>query len=134
MAYRKSLPRGEFTQWVEREFEALERAINGTPGDTGADEVSGTTVSSTSADANRTKVFTAATSVNFTIEPYSTSPIPGGSTITFFQQGAGTVTLVAGSGVTLVSRVGLESAGQYAVFRAWQKEIDYWVASGDLVP
>ena len=133
MAYRKSLPRGEFTEWVQREFEALEREVGGSTGTLRSTEVSDTVTSSSVSDASSVRVFTSSSDVAFVIEPASVQRIAPGSTINFYQQGTGTVRLIPGSGVTLVSRVGLQSAGQHAFFSAWHKEPDYWVAYGDLI-
>jgi hypothetical protein len=50
----------------------------------------------------------------------------------FYQEGAGEVTLQGDTGVTVRSRPGLVSGGQYALFFIWKEADNVWVASGDL--
>lgn len=67
-----------------------------------------------------------------TVPLNNTVPFPVGTKIQINQIGAGATTLVAAVGVTLRNRLGLVSAGQYAVFYLYKRGTDEWVASGDL--
>jgi len=69
---------------------------------------------------------------NLTVPLNGAIPFLIGTRITVAQIGAGTTTLVAAAGVTIRSRLGLVSAGQYAVFYLYKRGTDEWVASGDL--
>lgn len=76
---------------------------------------------------------TAAAAVNFTIPPNSAVAFPVGAIIEVFQYGAGQVSIVAGTGVTLRSDAAkVNTAGQYATIGLRQRAIDEWVLSGDL--
>jgi hypothetical protein len=69
-----------------------------------------------------------------TVPPNAATPFPIGTALKIAQIGAGQTTLTPGAGVTLRSRIGLKSAGQYAVFYLYKRAADEWVASGDLTP
>lgn len=75
-----------------------------------------------------------ATALNLTVEPNSTTKYPKGFRCQVEQRGAGQVTILPGSGVTVRSRLGLKTAGQYAQFTLTC--VDHtgneWVAAGDL--
>lgn len=75
-----------------------------------------------------------ATAMNMTVPPNSSVAFPVGSYVTVSQIGAGQVTIVAGSGVTLRSRIGLKLFGQYSSATLYKRATDEWVLSGDLVP
>ena len=134
VGYIKSLPRGEFNEWVEREFEAIERSVESI--NYTAEPVTETNYIYTisSGDDKRIKETTSSSPVSLIVPPSSTTSFEVGASIWFFQGGTGVARLLPDTGVTLVSRPGLQSAGQYAMFRIWQRSLDYWVASGDLVP
>lgn len=70
---------------------------------------------------------------NLTVPLNNSVPLPIGTRVEVVQIGAGTTTLVAAVGVTIRSRPGLVSAGQYAVMALYKRGTDEWVASGDLV-
>ena len=59
-------------------------------------------------------------------------PFPIGTRVQINQIGAGVTTLVATAGVTIRSRLGLVSDGQYSVIHLYKRGADEWVASGDL--
>jgi hypothetical protein len=61
-------------------------------------------------------------------------PFPIGTVIRVIQIGAGQTTLTPGAGVTLVARIGLKLAGQYAVGFLYKVSVNTWVAYGDLAP
>lgn len=69
-----------------------------------------------------------------TVPPNSAIPFSIGTHMKFVQAGAGQTTLTPGAGVTLRSRVGLKTAGQWAVAEIYKRATDEWVASGDLTP
>lgn len=76
---------------------------------------------------------TAVAAVNFTIPPNADVALPVGCLIEVFQDGAGQVTIVAGTGVTLRSDgAAVHTVGQYATIRLRQRAADEWVLSGDL--
>lgn len=83
-------------------------------------------------DAGRIVEVTKATAVNVTVPPNASVDLPVGTVITVVQMGAGQVTLVPGSGVTLRSSGGkLKTAAQYAVVKLRKRDVNEWVVSGD---
>lgn len=69
-----------------------------------------------------------------TIPPNSSVAFPVGARITVVQTGAGSTSLVAGSGVTINSENGdTLFSGQYATVTLYQSALNVWVAYGDLV-
>jgi hypothetical protein len=91
----------------------------------------GTTYTLISADAGSWINFTAASPVTVTIPANASVPIDIGKSVTFSQQGTGTVTLVADVGVTLlyVSTLGLRA--QYSVGSITKVDTDTWFVVGD---
>jgi len=84
-------------------------------------------------DANTVVESTSATAVNFTIPPNSSVAFPIGTVIEILQYGAGTITIVAGAGVTLRSNGSkVNTSGQYATVGIRQRAANEWVLSGDL--
>lgn len=78
-------------------------------------------------------IFTNGSAVTFTIPPNSSVAFPVGSTISFEQNGAGTVTIDPDTGVTLNSRGGfLASSGQFAVVQVKKVATDTWTVIGDV--
>lgn len=70
---------------------------------------------------------------NLTVPPNSSVAFPTGAIVYIRQYGAGTTTIVAGSGVTIRSRGGLlNMAGQYAEAVITKRATDEWVLSGDI--
>jgi hypothetical protein len=78
----------------------------------GQDTISGTSYTADNWDCYQTRHFTSASAVTVTIP----SGLVQGCILNFEQDGAGTVTLTAGSGLTLSGYNGLVSSGQYAQF------------------
>jgi hypothetical protein len=84
-------------------------------------------------DANAYIRFTSGSAIGFTIPPNSSVAFPVGTVIEVEQGGAGALSFVAGSGVTLNSRSSdLTLAGQYAVAFAKKVATDTWTVNGDL--
>lgn len=68
-----------------------------------------------------------------TIPPNASVAFPTNTRIDIVQYGAGTTSLVAGSGVTIRSKDGaLEVGGQYGGFSIYKRGTNEWVAVGDL--
>lgn len=71
--------------------------------------------------------------VNLTVPPNSSVAFPVGTTVEVLQYGAGQVTLVAGSGVTLRAPGSrLKTTGQYSSATLRKRATDEWVVAGDL--
>jgi hypothetical protein len=81
------------------------------------------------------KTITSASPVNCTVPPQTDVDWPVDTYIEFMQGGNGAVTLVPGSGVTLIVNENLTLVGNglYAVFGIKRLEEDVWVAFGNLV-
>ena len=76
-----------------------------------------------------------ATTINVTVPPNSSVAFPTGTRIAIRQKGAGQVTIVAGSGVTLQSyQSALKTAGQHATAFIIKVATDTWVVDGTVVP
>ena len=82
-------------------------------------------------DVNYTLSINNASPINFTIDPDSTTNFPNGSRLFLFQKGAGQVTVVQGSGVTIRSKETLKLRGQYATGELRKLAANYWVLSAD---
>jgi hypothetical protein len=80
---------------------------------------------------NTTYVVNKATAVTITVPPNSTVPWGIGKQFAVRQKGAGQVTLAPGAGVTLRSRSGLKTAGQYAMISCVKVAADEWQVYGD---
>ncbi len=77
--------------------------------------------------------FTSGSAVAATLPTNASVAFPIGTTITFEQNGAGVVTVVASGGVTLQSAGSLVSTnGQYAVASVVKKATNSWVLFGNL--
>ena len=72
------------------------------------------------------------TAINCTIPPNSSVAFPIGIEILVLQSLGGQVTIVAGSGVTIVKTSALTTTAQYAVVRLLKIASNIWSASGDL--
>jgi hypothetical protein len=83
-------------------------------------------------DANAIVEMNAAGANTLTVPPNSSVGFPIGTVLNFAQTGAGITTLTLGAGVTINSRIGLRTAGQYAKGQLYKDAINTWVASGDL--
>lgn len=71
---------------------------------------------------------------NFTLPPEASVDWFPGSWIEVRQGGAGQITMTAGAGVTIRSRNGLKTAGQYAIIRALYLGSNVWNLSWDTTP
>lgn len=69
---------------------------------------------------------------NLTIPPQSSVPWKKFAWLNWCQIGAGRTTIVAGSGVTIRSRNGLLSGGQYGGGTLYRRGKDEWVLFGDV--
>ena len=82
-------------------------------------------------DAGRCLEVDSATDVNITIPPQSSVAFTDDTEIELIQFGAGQITVVAGSGVTLHSFLdSYVSAGQYAVLALKRLSSDVWILTG----
>jgi hypothetical protein len=80
-------------------------------------------------DANQAKLFTASTAVTATV-PKDAFPV--GTVIEAQQDGAGQVTFVGATGVTIDSEGSkVKTAGQAAVCHLWQESPNHWRLSGN---
>lgn len=71
--------------------------------------------------------------INVIVPPNASVAFPLGALLEVYQAGAGQVTIVAGTGVTLRSDANkVKTTGQYATIGLRQRVIDEWVISGDL--
>ena len=94
----------------------------------------GTTYTATVADAERYVQLDNAAAITVTVPSDTTANLPIGSTVTFEQTGAGTVTFAADSGVTINSRGAvLSTAGQFAVASIIKTASNTFTLTGDLV-
>jgi hypothetical protein len=73
-----------------------------------------------------------AAAIALTVPPNSAAAFPIGTQIEGNQAGAGQVTIVAGSGVTINATPGLKVAARYGVFGLMKVDTDVWVAYGRL--
>jgi hypothetical protein len=84
------------------------------------------------ADDGKLVELNSASGINLTVPPYSSVPFPVGTQITIVQTGAGQVTVVQGSGVTVNSNPGLKIRAQYTAATLIKRGTDTWVLVGDL--
>lgn len=84
------------------------------------------------ADANQFIKATKATAQTITIPPQSSVAWAANTVLSGAQYGAGQVTIVAGSGVTLRYAPGLKTSEQYAVWEARRIASDEWLVYGRL--
>lgn len=93
----------------------------------------GTTYTTVLADDGKLVTCDNAAAISVTIPPNSSVAYGIGTQINFMQLGAGQVTIVAGSGVTLRSQGSkLKLAGQYAVATCVKIATDTWAVVGNL--
>lgn len=93
--------------------------------------VAGTTYTLARTDSGRVVESTGAAAATITVPTDASVPFPVGAKVTIRQIGAGQVTTVGAGGVTLRSRVGLKTAGQYATIVLHKRAANEWVVSGD---
>jgi hypothetical protein len=84
-------------------------------------------------DGGKAVEMNSASALNLTVPPNSAVAFPVGTVIETAQIGAGQVTLVPGSGVTLRSPNGLRTRAQYSSVSLRKKATDEWVVAGDVV-
>jgi hypothetical protein len=75
-----------------------------------------------------------AAAITATVLPHAQVPYPIGTEITAEQAGAGQVTIVAGSGVTINSPATLKTNAQWSVVVLKQVDTDVWTLAGDIAP
>ena len=68
---------------------------------------------------------------NFTIPPHASVTFPVGAQIGVRQWGAGPITIVAGSGVTLLSPGSDATRAQYSLLLITQDSSNTWIVEGD---
>ena len=69
---------------------------------------------------------------SLTVPPNSSVAFPVGTVIDVLQTGAGQTSLVAGSGVTVDSAIGLKFRARWSAVTLIKRATDTWVAIGDL--
>lgn len=93
----------------------------------------GTTYTLVLADAGRFVDLNNASAISLTVPPNSSVAFPAETRIDLLQSGAGQVTVVAGSGVTINSKGGnLKLTGQWSAATLVQRSANLWVLVGDL--
>jgi len=84
-------------------------------------------------DASEAVEITSASATTVTVPPNTSVAFPVGTVIEVARLGAGTVTIAAGSGVTLQSADGdLGLRVQYSVLSLRKRATDTWLVAGDL--
>lgn len=73
-----------------------------------------------------------ATAVNLTVPPNDDVAFTIGTEIDIVQYGAGQVTIVAGSGVTIRTSTVLETLDQYSRAKLYKRATNEWVLTGEL--
>ena len=97
-------------------------------------EVVDATYSFVAGDEVRVVVGDSGSAQTFTVEPDSVTDFPDGVLLTVCQDGAGQVTVAAGSGVTIKSADGaLKLRKQYSAVQLWKETTNTWWAFGDVV-
>jgi len=96
-------------------------------------EFVGTTDTALLADAGNIIAGNNAAAITATIPPSSSVAYPIGTTLTWWNKGAGLITIAPGSGVTLNESPGLTltAYGQHSMIAALKVDTDVWVASGN---
>jgi len=83
-------------------------------------------------DQNKLIQLTGSTGRNITVPPNSDVAFPIGTQISLYQDGTGLLTLVAGSGVTIRSELGLKCNAQYSMAALVKVGTNTWIATGAL--
>jgi hypothetical protein len=97
---------------------------------TGVESSSSTAYTLVLADAGKWKRMTSASAVTVTVPPNSSVAFPVGTCIDIERNGAGSVTIAAGAGVTLRTSETLVIAKQYGVATIKKVATDEWVVVG----
>jgi hypothetical protein len=85
-------------------------------------------------DQDKLVEMNAATALNITVPPNSSVAFPTGSQVHVLQVGAGQVTVVAGTGVTVNSSDGLKLRTQWSPATLIKRATNTWVLMGDNTP
>ena len=91
----------------------------------------GTTFAPALTDAGRLITLSNASAIAVTIAADATTDFPVGTQLLMMQLGAGQVTVSGAVGVTIVSRSGTKTAGQYALISLIKVAANQWVVGGD---
>ena len=83
-------------------------------------------------DANKAVEVTTAGAVNLTIPTDASVSFPVGTVIEVDQMGAGKVTIVGASGVTVQSPVTPTTRAQYSALLLRKRAANLWLVSGDM--
>lgn len=83
-------------------------------------------------DAGKTIRFTSASGIALTVPPNASVAFPGGTIVNVRQAGSGQITFTPGAAVTINSRPGLKSGGQFAGATLEKVATNEWDLSGDL--
>jgi hypothetical protein len=83
-------------------------------------------------DAHKMVQANKATAMNITIPPSGTTNFNVGTSIAVIQLGAGQVTVVAGSGVTIYNASTLKTRAQYSILSLTKAATDTWYVAGDM--
>jgi len=92
----------------------------------------GTTYTTVLADGGKLVTLSNSSAINLTIPPNSSVAYPVGTKLDFAQLGAGQVTVVAGSGVTVNSSLSLKLRTQFSPASCIKVATDTWLLIGDL--
>ena len=120
---------------MEAGIESMDDRVTALEDETSAVSSSTKTASYTLAlaDANSVVEMNSNSGTNVTIPPNSSVAFPVGTTVEVVQLGTGTVTLVAGSGVTLRTPTGtLTLRARYSTAGLRKRGSDEWLITGDL--
>ena len=99
----------------------------------GVNTQTGTTYTLVIGDKGKVVEMNNGSSNTCTVPPNSSVAFPVGSRLAVTRYGAGSTTIVAGSGVTLRSEgSGLAITGQYGVVEIYKRATDEWVVYGDI--
>lgn len=91
----------------------------------------GTTFAPALTDAGRLITLNNASAIAVTIAADATTDFPVGTQLLLMQLGAGQVTVSGAVGVTVISRNGTKTAGQYALISLIKVAANQWVVGGD---
>lgn len=91
----------------------------------------GTTFAPALTDAGRLITLSNAGAIAVTIAADATTDFPVGTQLLLMQLGAGQVTVSGAVGVTVISRSGTKTAGQYALISLIKVAANQWVVGGD---
>lgn len=84
------------------------------------------------ADANKTVDVTSSSAVTVTVPPNSSVAFPIGAVVALARLGTGTVTVVAGAGVTVNPSTFLTLRAQYSAATLRKTATDVWLLAGDI--